>query len=188
MPAHGVARVQVRLAVITAAASRILAPPPEEGVTTHIRVPPRLPDATEALTPAATPVLAAMVTAEAATTVPIRLEAMAPTTTADGPLVNDTVVSCLINNMAFLAIKTGRWSGSCRMRGVRISESIRNRSRGRGTAAGPFSSQPLIPLKKPGSCYRGFNKKKVEGLREENEFGVSESTQREATDGREGGF
>jgi hypothetical protein len=36
-------------------------------------------------------------------------------------------VSCPINSMAFVAIKMGRRSGSCRTRGGRISESIRNR-------------------------------------------------------------
>ena len=61
------------------------------------------------------------------------------------------LVSCPINNMAFVAIKMGRRSGSCRTRGGRISESIRNQSRGRGTAAGPFSSQPSGPW--PVGCF-----------------------------------
>src|ERR1700751_2201117 len=38
-----------------------------------------------------------------------------------------TLVSCLINNVAFVAIKMGRRSGSCRTRGGRISRLIRNR-------------------------------------------------------------
>ena len=45
----------------------------------------------------------------------------------------------------------GRRSGSCGTRGGRISKSIRNRSRGRGTAAGPFSSQPSGPW--PVGCF-----------------------------------
>ena len=61
------------------------------------------------------------------------------------------LVSRPINNMAFVAIKMGRRSGSCRTRGGRISESIRNRSRGRGAAAGPFSSQSSGPW--PVGCF-----------------------------------
>ena len=86
---HGVALVQARSVVVTAAASRIPAPPREAGVTTHILVPPRLPDATETLTPAAAPVPAAMVMAEAATTAPIRPEATAATTMADAMVAAD---------------------------------------------------------------------------------------------------
>jgi hypothetical protein len=37
------------------------------------------------------------------------------------------LVSCPINSVAFVAIKMGRRSGSCRTRGGRISRSIRNR-------------------------------------------------------------
>src|SRR5260221_11922904 len=77
MPVPGVAPVRARSVVVTAAASRIPAPPREAGVTTRILVPPRLPDATETRTPAAAPVPAAMVMAEAATTAPIRPEATA---------------------------------------------------------------------------------------------------------------
>src|SRR5260221_9684200 len=77
MPVPGVAPVRARSVVVTAAASRIPAPPREAGVTTRILVPPRLPDATETRTPAAAPVPAAMVMAEAATTAPIPPEATA---------------------------------------------------------------------------------------------------------------
>src|SRR5258707_8417290 len=77
MPVPGVAPVRARSVVVTAAASRIPAPPREAGVTTRILVPPRLPDATETRTPAAAPVPAAMVMAEAATTAPILPEATA---------------------------------------------------------------------------------------------------------------
>src|SRR5260370_38245460 len=84
MPVPGVAPVRARSVVVTAAASRIPAPPREAGVTTRILVPPRLPDATETRTPAAAPVPAAMVMAEAATTAPIRPEATAGTTLGGG--------------------------------------------------------------------------------------------------------
>src|SRR5258708_16182144 len=77
MPVPGVAPVRARSVVVTAAASRIPAPPREAGVTTRILIPPRLPDATETRTPAAAPVPAAMVMAEAATTAPIRPQATA---------------------------------------------------------------------------------------------------------------
>src|SRR5258708_30685248 len=77
MPVPGVAPVQARSVVVTAAASRIPAPAREAGVTTHILVPPRLPDATETHTPAAALVPAAMVMAEAATPAPIRPEGTA---------------------------------------------------------------------------------------------------------------
>jgi hypothetical protein len=100
MPAHGVARVQARLAVVTAAASRILALPPEEGVTTHIRVPPRLPDAMETPTLAAAPAPAAMVMAEAVTTAPIRPEATAATTTADAMAAAGSMRLRLADRMA----------------------------------------------------------------------------------------
>jgi len=53
--------------------------------------------------------------------------------------------------MAFVAIKMGRRSGSCRTRGGRISEWIRNRSGSCRTAAGPFSSQPSGPW--PVGCF-----------------------------------
>jgi hypothetical protein len=46
------------------------------------------------------------------------------------------LVSCLRNSIAFVAIKMGRRQGVRR---------ARNRSRSRGTAAGPFSSQPPGP-------------------------------------------
>src|SRR5260370_15931174 len=89
MPVPGVAPVRARSVVVTAAASRIPAPPREAGVTTRILVPPRLPDATETRTPAAAPVPAAMVMAEAATTAPIRPEATAATTMADAMVAAD---------------------------------------------------------------------------------------------------
>src|SRR5260370_7978339 len=72
MPVPGVAPVQARSVVVTAAASRIPAPSREAGVTTHILVPPRLPDAPETRTPAAAPVPAAMVMPEAASPPPLR--------------------------------------------------------------------------------------------------------------------
>src|SRR6266436_5152279 len=82
MPVPGAAPAQARSAVVTAAASRIPAPPREAGVTTRILVPPRLPDATETRTPAAAP-------ARAATTAPIRPEATAPATMADAMVAGD---------------------------------------------------------------------------------------------------
>jgi hypothetical protein len=58
------------------------------------------------------------------------------------------LVPCPINSMAFVAIKMGCRSGSCRTRGGRISESIRNRSRGCRTKAmlfmGQGTSSPLL--------------------------------------------
>src|SRR5215470_439635 len=43
-----------------------------------------------------------------------------------------------------------KWAAG-KARGGRISESIRNRSRSRGTAAGPFSTQPSGP--RPVGCF-----------------------------------
>src|SRR5258708_20377078 len=76
MPGGGVAPAQAGLAAVMAAASRIPAPPRAAEVTTHIPVPPRLPDATETPTPAAVP-------ARAVTMEPIQPEATAATTMAD---------------------------------------------------------------------------------------------------------
>src|ERR1700730_17303472 len=87
MPLRGVAPAQARSAEITAAASRIPAPPREAGGTTRIPVPPRSMVATE--TPIAAVVLAtaAMATAGPAITEPIRREATAPIATADAMVV-----------------------------------------------------------------------------------------------------
>src|SRR5260221_9230861 len=82
MPARGVAPAQARLAAVMAAASRIPAPPRAAEVTTHIPVPPRLPDATETPTPAAVP-------ARAVTMEPIQPEATAATTMADATVAGD---------------------------------------------------------------------------------------------------
>jgi hypothetical protein len=91
MPAHGVAPVQARLAVVTAAASRIPAPPRAAGVVTRILVPPRPPGATETLTPGAALARATMVMVEAAITAPIRPEATEATTTADAMVAEDSM-------------------------------------------------------------------------------------------------
>jgi hypothetical protein len=97
MPVPGAARAQARSAVVTAAASPIPVPRREAGVITRILVPPRLPDATETRTPAATPVLAAMVMAEAATTGPIRPEV---TTAADAMVAGDSMLLRSADRMA----------------------------------------------------------------------------------------
>ena len=89
MLAPGAAPAQARSAVVTTAASRIPVPHREAGVTTRIPVPPRLPDAMETPTLAAAPALAAMVTAEAATTAPIPPEVTAPTTMAEAMVAGD---------------------------------------------------------------------------------------------------
>lgn len=102
MPGHGVAPVQARLAVVTAAASHIPAPRREAGVATRIPVPQRLLDATETPTLAAAPAQAVMVTAEAATAEPIRLEATAATTTADAMAAGDSMQLRSADRMARL--------------------------------------------------------------------------------------
>jgi hypothetical protein len=58
-----------------------------------------------------------------------------------------SAVRLLAYNGDIVAIKMGRRQA----RGERMSGSIRNRSRGRGTAAGPFSSQPSGP--RPVGCF-----------------------------------
>jgi hypothetical protein len=77
MPLRGVAPVRARAAEITAAVSRIPAPPREAMATTHTLVLLPRPDATATPTLAATPAPATTIT------VAIRPEATAPTTMAD---------------------------------------------------------------------------------------------------------
>src|SRR5260221_13952727 len=93
MPARGVAPAQARLAAVMAAASRIPAPPRAAEVTTHIPVPPRLPDATETPTPAAVP-------ARAVTMEPIQPEATAATTMADATGGGDFILVPAPDRMA----------------------------------------------------------------------------------------
>ena len=86
---------------MTAALSRIPVPRREAGVTTRIPVPPRLPDAMETPTPAAAPVLAAMVTAEAVTAEPIPPEVTAATTsTVDAMVAAGSMRLRLADHMA----------------------------------------------------------------------------------------
>src|SRR5258708_144364 len=73
MPLRGVAPARAREVEITAAVSRIPAPPREVMAVTRTLVPLRRPDATGTPTPAATPAPATTITA-------IRPEATAPTT------------------------------------------------------------------------------------------------------------
>src|SRR5258708_39863491 len=107
MPVPGVAPVRARSVVVTAAASRIPAPPREAGVTTRILVPPPLPDATETRTPAAAPVPAAMVMAEAATPAPIRPEATAGYPLAGGCVGAGFVSAALRDALSARARATG---------------------------------------------------------------------------------
>src|ERR1700678_912919 len=53
--------------------------------------------------------------------------------------------------MAFVAIKMGRRSGSCRTRGGRISDRCVTDPAAAGQPAGPFSSQPFGPW--PVGCF-----------------------------------
>ena len=60
-------------------------------------------------------------------------------------------MSCPISNMAFVAIKMGRRSGSCRTRGGRISDRCVTDPAAAGQPAGSFSSQPSGPW--PVGCF-----------------------------------
>ena len=133
MPSRGVAPAQVHLAAITAAASRIPAPPREAGVTTHIPVPPRSMVAMETPIPAVILATAAMATAGPPITEPIRREATVPTAMADAMVAGGSMLLRSADRMArptqrgFIVVQFGE------SRGTRASrDPLRNTNRDQG--------------------------------------------------------